>query len=198
MPRTARPIRNRSMLTTLTLDPGFAALGWGVVQRQRDVDTVVEMGVVKTQKAKKKQRILANEDNFMRGRQAAEKIVTLVRYYNVDLLTFESLSMPMKASKSNLVKIGTPYGMLIMLSVMRDLAVVMSTPQHIKKTICGRINASKEEVRDAMLVMFGKHPGVIAFMKEVALGSQEHGFDSLAAYVAAEDSDVMKALKTRV
>lgn len=198
MARTARPISNQSMLTTLTLDPGFAALGWGVVRRQRNVDTVLEMGVVKTQKAKKKQRILANEDNFMRGRQSAEKIVTLVRHYNVDLITFEAFSVPMKASKSNLIKIGMPYGMLIMLSVMRDLAVVMSTPQHIKKKICGRINASKEEVRDVMLEMFGTHPGVLAFIEEVAPGSREHGWDSLAAYVAAEDSDVMKALKTRV
>jgi Holliday junction resolvasome RuvABC endonuclease subunit len=185
------------VLTTLTLDPGFSALGWGIIQREHANDTVVEMDVIKTKPASKKKRILANEDNFMRGRQICEKLVMLVRHYEVDIITFEAFSLPRKASVINAVKIGMPYGMIIMLSVFPDLAVVMSTPQHIKKANCGRINASKDEVRDVILERFHDHPGVIAFTQTVAPSDQNHGWDALAAYTAAEHSDVMKALKTR-
>jgi Holliday junction resolvasome RuvABC endonuclease subunit len=184
-------------LVTLTLDPGFSACGWGIVIRERGVDTVVEMNVVRTKKASKKARILVNEDNFLRGRAIAGKLIELINYYGVDVLTFEALSMPMKASRQNLVKIGMAYAILMGIATAFDLAVVMSTPQQIKKKMCGQIKASKEEVRDAVSPMYDNHPGVITFMDEVPESIREHGWDALAAYVTAEDSDVMKALKTR-
>jgi len=197
MPKTPRAIQPSRRLAVLTLDPGFSAFGWGVVIRESGVEFVAEMNVIRTKKASKKLRILANEDNFMRMRYIAERLIAVIEDYKIDAMTFEAFSIPMKASKSNLVKIGMPYTIISTLSVVYDLAVVMSTPQHIKKAICGRINASKEEVEIEVLNQYGKLPAVRAFMESVPETLHNHGWDALAAYIASDASDVMKALKKR-
>ena len=189
-------LANKSALTTLSIDPGFGACGYAVVRRQSGLpDLVLEMGVIKTKKASKKQRVLANEDNFMRCREIAAKLYALVNRYSVNLITFEAFSFPAKASKSNIAKMSLPYGAVAMLTVIEDFAIVMSTPQHIKKSICGRINASKKEVEEKMQQEFGEQPQVKDFMQRIPANSREHGWDALAAYVAAEHSDVMRALR---
>lgn len=187
-------------LHTLTCDPGFGNFGWGVVEWDSVTreNKLCAMGVIVTKKASKKQRVLATEDSFARLREIATVLDRLVLDYGVAVVTFEAFSMPMRANKSNLTKIGMPYGGLAMLAVARGITAVMLTPQAIKKELCGKISASKQEVQAAVLREFGSGcngPVLRDFDKQVASSRHEHGYDALAAYIAARNSDVMRALR---
>ncbi len=184
-----------SRLAALTVDPGFGALGWAVLIHEQGISTCLDAGVITTKKATKKQRILVNEDNLLRIRDIASKLFGLITTYRINLMTYEAFSIPMKANKSNLIKIGFPYGILPTLAVVHDMAIVMSTPQAVKKKICGAVNASKEDVQKEMEKQFGSHPGIKELRQTVAASKHNHVWDALGAYVAAADSDVMRALK---
>jgi len=187
-------------LHALTCDPGFGNFGWAIVawDSESRSNTLCDMGVITTKKAKKKQRVLATEDNFARLREIATKLHGLVLEHDVRVVSFEAFSMPMKANKSNLTKIGMPYGALAMLATARDVAVVMLTPQAIKKELCGKISASKEEVRTEVLRVLAapRHQPVLKiFDKQTPKAQHEHGYDALAVYLAAQNSEVMRALR---
>jgi Holliday junction resolvasome RuvABC endonuclease subunit len=178
----------------LAVDPGFASLGYVVVQHEGGADTVREMGIVETKPAKDK-GLLKTEDQFRRLRYSSERLWTLAEHYEVDAIAFESLSIPQQTSKQNAIKIGHPYGMLGMLAAALDIAVVMMTPQAVKKALCGKANASKADVEQAVKGMFSEQAGVALFIEEYPESKRNHGWDALAAYVAAGESNVMKALK---
>ena len=116
----AREIPEYPKITILTADPGFAAFGYGIIRRERKIDHVLEMGVLRTKKADKKHKVLVNEDSFERMRFTAERLLDLVKRYDVDIVVFEAMSLPRKASVSNAVKIGQPYALLAMLCTILD------------------------------------------------------------------------------
>ncbi len=197
MVKRARELRQRQTLTTITIDPGFSACGYGIIQREQGVDTVRELGVFRTKKSPKKMRVLQNEDNFSRAREIGEGLYDLFHVYDIDVITFEAFSLPQKGSKPVIVKMTLPYGLLAMLSVVYDVPVVMCTPQHVKKIVCGRVSASKEQVREVMIERYKEDAAIERFRSEYPASLHEHAFDALAVYVASESSDVMKALKKK-
>jgi Holliday junction resolvasome RuvABC endonuclease subunit len=193
MAKVARVQELARRVTTLAIDPGFGEMGFAVVRYERGMDHVLEMGAISTKPAKGK--VLKTEDQFSRLRYTNAKLWQLCGYYDVDALAFESLSIPQQTSKQSAIKIGHPYGSLAMLAVALDLACVMITPQALKKALCGASGASKQDVQAAVVAAFGEHPGVKRFAESTAKTRRNHGYDALAAYMAAGHSDVMKALK---
>jgi crossover junction endodeoxyribonuclease RuvC len=181
-------------VTTLGIDPGFAEMGFAIVRYERGIEHVLEMGAISTKPAKAK-GVLKTEDQFLRLRDTNGKLWQLCDHYDVDALAFESLSIPQQTSKQNAIKIGHPYGSIAMLAVALDLACVMMTPQALKKALCGAINASKDDVQAAVEAHFREHPAVKRFIETYPRTKRNHGWDALAAYMAAGHSDVMKALK---
>jgi Holliday junction resolvasome RuvABC endonuclease subunit len=180
-------------LATLAIDPGFGDLGYAVVEYDGE-DRVAEIGVISTKPTKAK-GLLKTEDQFRRLRETNGKLWQLAQHYNIAAIAFESLSIPQQSSKQTAIKIGHPYGSLAMLAVAHDAACVMMTPQALKKALCGHVKASKEEVMLAVQDRFADQSAAVRFAETVAMSKQNHGWDALAAYIAAGQSDVMKALK---
>ncbi len=193
MAKVARLTARSPSVTVLSIDPGFAELGYAVVRHERGIDHVLDIGVIWTKTGNK--RLLKSEDAQRRLRYTSERLWALADKYEIDAIAFESISMPQVTSKQNAVKIGFAYALIAMLAAILDIAMVMRTPQAVKMAVCGTKSASKGAVEKAVRVLFGGHPAVLKFINQTARGRQNHGFDALAAYVAAGDSDVMKALK---
>lgn len=187
-------------MRVLACDPGFAAFGYVVVNREivgegngTQADRVRAMGVIRTKKEAKKRQILAVEDSFARCREIATALRRLIDEYNVQAIAFEAFSVPMKSNKSNLVKIGHPYGILAALA--EDRPVVMLTPQRVRKDLVEK-GASKDDVERVVAARFADDPVVRAFKSECAKSIQNHAWDALAVYLACWQSDVMRALAT--
>lgn len=185
-------------VTTLCVDPGFSVLGWGITHCGVGEATIQSMGVIRTAASAKKMKVLKSSDSERRIREIAVGLSGLITRHEVDIIVYESFSMPQKSPKSAVVKIGLPYGVLGALSVVHALPCVQSTPQAVKKALCGKANASKDEVEQATRSRFaggGSDAAIAQFERMVAATYRNHAWDALSCYFAAMDSDVMLALR---
>lgn len=194
-----RRTRSISRTTVMTLDPGFSHLGLAVIRLEPygRPDTLLNMDVIVTKKSQLK--VTVNADNLSRNRELARALDECIDRYDVTMLTYESYSMPQQANKPNLVKIGFPYGILAALGEVYGLPTVMRTPQAVKKAVCGHVGVSKRDVEDTLKARFypGNEQAVDEFERRVPNGRRNHAWDAIGAFVAAETSDVMRALRGR-
>ena len=92
-------------------------------------------------------------------------------------------------------KMAMCWGTLATLSVLRNLPIIQASPQEIKKTLCGKNNASKDDVEEAVKKRYGG-TDIDLMLKAVAPSCREHAYDSIAAVVTAlEKSEVIRAIR---
>ena len=186
-------------LTVLCVDPGFRNMGWGVVCVSTESGPYIRaMGVIRTKPSPKKLKTLKSADNARTIRELAAGLYGYLVQYDVDMIAYEAFSMPQRASKSSATKIGMPYGILGALSVCHDIPTEQFTPQQVKNTLCGKANASKDDVELEVKLRFAGTPsdyGISAFLKAVPAGSRNHAWDALACFAVLEASDVYRALR---
>lgn len=173
------------------VDPGFASIGYSIVELLPQGERVVALGVIRTQKSTKKQHVLACEDNFSRAREIAVALRRLVAVHGIRAICAEAMSFPRQASVA--AKIAMVWGILADLTADQNLPLVQPTPQQIKKALCGKASASKTEVEAAVRA---RYRGLD--LTGIPSGQHEHVFDSLAAVVASLDSEVLRALRQAV
>ena len=186
------------MAVLLGLDPGFASIGYAIVNISDPYKEVVQkLGVAMTEKSSNKTRVLATEDNFRR----AKVIASYIRPYalTVDAICVEAMSYPRNASTA--AKLALFWGVLA--AVVEDLSipVVQVSPQNIKSFLCSKKTASKLEVKEAVLYRFAQckrsKMALDDYLSRYPKTKQEHGFDALGAVLSSLDSDIILAVRSR-
>ncbi len=189
------------------IDPGFAALGHATIALDRRGEEVIDIGVLRTAASDKKRKMLAADDNTRRGRELARALGALMspaprsitrvgggHVARVSLVCAESMSFPRSASAA--AKVAISWGIIIT-NVDRDgLPLIQLSPQEVKKAITGKKNASKEEVRDALIERYGAD--AFAKLASVPESMREHAYDALASTVACLESDEVRALRQSI
>mgnify|MGYP006274615547 CR=1 FL=1 len=175
----------------LGIDPGFASVGYAVVALG-DVPTndhPVRMGVVRTQKANEKRKVRASEDNLERAKEIAKEIQTILTLYPTSLICAETMSYPRNSAAA--AKMAICWGILAAVAQQRGIAITQASPQEVKKAVCGKKDASKDEVKAAMNAMFpAELTGSMGLCANIPASVQEHPYDALAAVLACRDSEV--------
>lgn len=179
-----------SSVFVLGLDPGFANIGYSVVELASWGLKVHDAGVFQTEKSDKKRKVLASDDNFRRGREISKFLNDLVGKWQVSAVCTEGMSFPRNASAA--VKMAIAWGVIVAMAEQRQLAVVQASPQEIKLAMCGAKNASKEDVEAAV----EKKASVARLLEGTARSYHEHAYDSVAAVLTCLDSDVMRVLRS--
>jgi crossover junction endodeoxyribonuclease RuvC len=142
----------------LGIDPGLATMGYGAIALPPDVTSprirLDLFGVFETHKSNKKAHVLATEDNLRRARELTAYLVDLIDNIEDDrnrlvAICAESMSWPRNAGTS--AKIGIAWGVLASVAHIRNVPIVQSSPQAVKKALCGRRDASKDEIRAGVL-----------------------------------------------
>lgn len=175
----------------LGLDPGFANLGYSVVElRPNGTIWALDMGVLHTEKADKKTNVRASDDNSRRSRDLARALTGLISKYDVSMLCLEAMSFPRNAGAA--AKMSRAWGVVDTLSELLDLPMAQATPQEIKKAVVGRKDATKEEVEAALAQSFVGNTGLAA--ARVKPKDREHCFDALGSIVACLPHDTMRLL----
>ena len=172
--------------TVLGLDPGFASIGYCIVELVTSREIPLKLGVIETKKNARKQKTLACEDNFMRAKQIAAEIQALIAQHRISVICAESMSFPRNAS--NAAKIALTWGVLAGICEARMLSMVQPTPQQIKKKLTGRHDASKLDIQEALTA---RYPIVGTQLKALPKTKREHAADALGAIVASLDSDII-------
>lgn len=178
----------------LGLDPGFASFGYSILRLTPKGEEVVAVNVIRTKKTDKKRNVLASDDNFRRARAIAAVLREVVIGFRPKALTAEALSLPRNASAA--AKVAMSWGILADIVEEFQLPMVQQSPQGIKKKLCGKMTASKVEVREFLLE---RYPGAFGmFMSSTPEGQWEHGFDAVSSTAATLDSDVLRAVRGMV
>lgn len=171
------------------IDPGFASCGWATVQLLPEGrERVVDAGVVRTEKSAKKRAVLASDDNHRRSVELFGALWRLVASQRVVAIAAESQSWPRNAGAS--AKVGMAWGVISAIAARLELPLVQASPQAVKRAICGRKDASKEDVLAALEQRYGVEQlePILALPKT----QQEHPSDALAAAVACLDSEIVR------
>ena len=185
------------MSLVLGIDPGFAAMGWAVV----DPATMhcKAVGLIRT--AKDKRKVLATADNVKRGRELLVGLAAVLDRWNVAAIASESMSWPRNAGVTG--KMGIAWGVIIAVAEIHGLPLVTVSPQDLKRAATGRKNASKTDVFCAAtgvgspLGVAGVVPGLLTRLDDSGIpeGKWEHPVDAACAVYATRESDVMRALQ---
>lgn len=184
-----------SGITVLGIDGGLASMGYAVVRLDPVGETVLAMGVIRTEKSSAKRRVLASDDVDRRAVEIAHELEALQVAYAIRAVCQESMSFPPSSSVS--AKLGVARGVVAAHTARFGLPRVGESPQGIKKAVAGQKNASKEQVEAAVRERYcGKPYQDIGFLLgEVPVGLHEHAYDALAAIVACLQSDVVVTLR---
>jgi Holliday junction resolvasome RuvABC endonuclease subunit len=165
-----------------------------VVELSSEGETLIEAGILRTEKSDKKRVVLASDDNQRRARELAERLDTLVHQHHVAAVCCESMSFPRNASAA--AKVAMVWGIIATLSYQGRFPVVQASPQEIKKVLCGKKDASKEEVE---AVVRQRYKGIDAMLSSVATSYREHAYDAAGAVITAiERSEIVRAVRSLV
>ena len=163
-------------------DLGFASIGISVCHIKDDVVIPILMQVIRT---KKSEIGSVSEDNMRRARLIYKELKTVLdKYKNNERIMFvEAQSASRDASAA--AKTAMAWGVLAALAEDNKFEVIQTSPQKIKKVLCGKNSASKEEVEEALRKIF---PNIdfdaLLKLNKIPKGLYEHAFDSLGAMVS--------------
>jgi crossover junction endodeoxyribonuclease RuvC len=181
-------------LLVVGIDPGLAHLGWAAVSLETAGEHLVDVGVVKTEKARAKGS-LESDDLHRRGQEHARALARVLDTFAPLAVCAESISYPRSSKASSLL--GRSWGVLDAELERRGIALLSASPQAIKLAVCGCRSASKREMIEALDLRFGGRlidllgrgrgdGGVPARTK------WEHPADAAGAVVACLDRDHLR------
>jgi Holliday junction resolvasome RuvABC endonuclease subunit len=176
------------MALVLGIDSGFASCGYSRVELSLEKEDVLACGVIRTQKSATKRDYKASDDNTRRAREIVQALLPVSE--GIVAICSESPSLPRNASTS--FKLGICYGILATLAEIRNVPVVMVSPQELKKRLCGTSKASKADVAEAIDQRFGRDFGAELLQRGVPSGEHEHPYDSIGAVISSLDSEVIQ------
>ena len=169
---------------------GLLVSGVAVVELEPSTEKVLHLAVIRTEKSALKREVKASDDNLRRARLIYEGVIAMCSLYSVRALCAESMSFPRSSGVA--AKVAMTWGVIAAIATQLGIPVVQSSPQEIKKVLCGSKAASKEEVEAALRKRYpfeGEGYEFIASQKE-------HAFDALGAVVASLDSEVLRMART--
>jgi crossover junction endodeoxyribonuclease RuvC len=187
-----------SALLVVGLDPGFASLGYAVVELlplPAAGERVVDMGVIRTQKSDAKRNTLAADDNIRRAREIFRELRDLIKRHatqgdHLVAVCAEAMSFPRNASAAS--KVALAWGVVAAILERAGLPLAQASPQQVKKAVCGRKDASKEDIQAALISKYQFDPKAMSGMEHVGATLREHPFDALASVVCCLDSEVLR------
>jgi Holliday junction resolvasome RuvABC endonuclease subunit len=176
-------------LVVLGLDPGFAALGWALV----DVDypLVHNMGVLRTRKEVARARVYAVEDNVRRLREIIINLDALCVGHGVRAIAAEAMSFPRSASVA--AKVALVWGAVVTLAEKHGLPLLQCTPQQLKRWASGNHSASKEDVAFEVRRRCGNDCAMP--LDSIPKGLHEHAYDAAAVALTCATADIVRAMR---
>ena len=177
------------MLMMLGVDPGFAACGHAEVEVDARLEVnVLRLGVIRTNKSKRKQNVLARSDQTRRLRELSTLLGMLIGDANV--VCSEALSDGHgNAATSKLV--GMTWGAIVTHALLTGTPLLQASPQDVRKRLGLPAKATKEDVKIAVGALYGS-----AKLEKMLIGVTEsfrvHAYDALAAVTACIDSDEVR------
>ena len=121
------------------IDPGLARVGYGIIEVENEKKTLIDCGVIETNKNKKE------EDRLF---EIYKDLITLIDRWNPNIAAVEKFFFYRSSTTISVVQ---ARGVIMMVLASRKIEVSEYAPAHIKLTVTGTGKASKKEVLEAVM-----------------------------------------------
>ena len=128
----------------LGIDPGYAIMGYGVVDKTGAKVTPVDFGVVETDKS------MPFPDRLERLYLGTRQLCEL---YRPDMAAFEELFFYHNVTTA--ISVGSGRGVAILGVQQQGVPMYEFTPMEIKQSVCGNGHADKKQIQQMIRVLLG-------------------------------------------
>ncbi len=119
----------------LGIDPGYARVGWAVLETRSSKLEIRNFGCIETSKNTAAQERLV---------YVYKEVCALIKKYKPDALAVEELFFTSNAKTA--FKVGEARGVIILAGAMQKISVASYTPLQVKAAVTGYGNADKTQV----------------------------------------------------
>jgi len=159
----------------LTLDIAFRNAGWAII----DNDTIIDTGVIRTKKVKNKLSVSENNINTI-NYIVYELDKILDKYPEISYINGE-LSHGGSQSAISANQLGMAFAIIVTYVNLKKIPSKWCSPNAVKKVVCGKLKAEKEEIIEAITKLYPDYK----FPKAKCLS--EHICDAIGAYLAIKN-----------
>jgi len=131
-------------LIILGIDPGYAIIGYGVIDFEKGKFRILDYGSITTK---------STMEFSMRLKRIYMGIQELIDKYKPDSVAVEKLFFN-KNTKTAL-KVGHGRGVVLLGGAMNDIDVFEYTPLQVKQAVCGYGRADKNQVQQMVKMLLG-------------------------------------------
>ncbi len=121
------------------IDPGLARVGYGIIEIQEEKKTLLDCGVIETNKNKKE------EDRLY---EIFKDLNTLIDRWNPKIAAVEKFFF---YKSSTTISVVQSRGVIMMVLASKNISVSEYAPAQVKLTITGNGKASKKDVLNAVM-----------------------------------------------
>ncbi len=126
----------------LGIDPGYAIVGWGVIDYTGNKFKVIDFGAVTTE---------AKTDFDFRLEQIYDEINSIIEKYHPEALSIEKLFYNTNAK--TVIDVGQARGVLLLAARKHHLKIFEYTPLQVKQSVVGYGRAEKKQVQEMTRLM---------------------------------------------
>ena len=126
----------------LGIDPGYAIVGWGVIDTDGNKSKAVAYGAVTTP---------AGHKMSARLRDIYDGVMQIIQEYKPDVISIEELFFNSNAKTA--IMVGQARGVLILAAENSGLPIYEYTPLQVKQAIVGYGRADKNQVQQMVKVL---------------------------------------------
>ena len=128
----------------LSTDPGLANFGWSVIDS--DTLSILDCGITRTEASNSDGKRLSDIYNFTKG---------LFDRFDIEFVVYEQIYQGFRPGQTTqALRVSKVICLIEMLADERGIPVASYTTQQIKKEVAGSGKSSKEEVEEAVGIVF--------------------------------------------
>ena len=132
------------MKRVLGIDPGFALVGFGVVERDGNYFKVIDYGVISTPK----------EDSFAtRIANIYSGMLSLIDTYKPDEIAIEELFF--FKNQKTVIPVAEARGVIVLAGIEKNIQMYEYTPLQIKQALTGNGRAEKKQIQYMVTNLLG-------------------------------------------
>ena len=124
-------------MRVLGIDPGYAIVGWGVLEHTGNRFTPVEFGAVCTE---------AGEPFEKRLQQVYEQISEIIRVHKPEALAIEKLFY--QHNQTTVIGVAEARGVILLAAAQAGIPIFEYTPMQVKQAVTGYGKATKKQMQE--------------------------------------------------
>jgi len=119
------------------IDPGFAITGYGIIEKTRDKNKIIDYGIIQTS---------SNEQFCNRIKTNHEELNKLIKKFKPDIFAIEELFFAQNTKTA--INVAQSRGVLILTAIQNNLEIYEFTPLQIKQAMTGYGRATKKQIQE--------------------------------------------------